>query len=189
MNQIKTRQICLFFIAFLPITKFFMLPSILAETASENMWISSIISFLMDLLTVLALIFVCRKANTNIYELLEINFGKVGKNIILVLYLIFFLSKSILPINEQKEYIRITFYETMPSITTFLPFFVVSFYFCIRRKKIIGRCADIMWISTILGVVILFALSFPGADFDALRPILARGVENVFLGAYRSSNW
>ena len=37
--ELKVRQICFFIIAFLPVTKFFMLSSILSLKAREDMWI------------------------------------------------------------------------------------------------------------------------------------------------------
>ncbi len=187
--QLKTRQVCLFFIAFLPATKFFMLPSILAKSANHAMWISALILFLCDFLTIFALTFACRKAKTDFYGLLELNFGKVGCKIILFFYLVFFLLKSIIPINEQKDYVVLTLYETMPNAFNFLPIFLVSFYFCIKSKRVIGRCSDVLWIAMVLGLTILFVFSVSSADFDAMLPVFATSGKKVFSGAYLGSAW
>ncbi len=187
--QLKTRQVCLFFIAFLPATKFFMLPSILAKSADEAMWISALILFVADFLTLLALTFACRKAETDFYGLLEMNFGKVGSKIILGAYLLFFLLKSIIPINEQKDYVILTLYETMPNSFNFLPIFLVSFYFCVKSKRVIGRCADLLWIATTIGLTILFVFSVSSTDFGSMLPFFAKSAGQIFKGAYLGSSW
>ena len=56
MYQLKVRQICFFIIAFLPITKFFSLPSIIATCANEDLWISTLISLAFDFLTLIPIV-------------------------------------------------------------------------------------------------------------------------------------
>ena len=60
--QLKTRQVCLFIIAFLPITKLFIVPSILATSASEDAWISATLSLALDFITLLFILNACKKA-------------------------------------------------------------------------------------------------------------------------------
>lgn len=187
--QLKTRQVCFFFIAFVPAIKFFTLPSVLAKSAGEAMWVSALICFLLDLFTIIALTYTMRKTRLAFYGLLELNFGKIGAKIILVLYLIFFLMKSIIPINEQKEYIEITLYETMPNAFTFFPLFFATFYFCLKSKRVIGRVSDVLWIISLLGMFIIFFLSFLTADFSAMLPLFSKNPLTVFKGAYHGLNW
>ena len=86
--QLKTRQVCLLIIAFTPIVKLFSMPSLLAKTANEDMWISCLISVLLDFLAILSVIFACRNANASFFELLENHLGKAFSNIVLVLFFI-----------------------------------------------------------------------------------------------------
>ncbi len=187
--QLKTRQICLFFIAFLPVNKFFIMPSIIAQTCNEDMWISALMSTILDIITVISVLFVCRKAKTDLFTLLELNFGKIGKIIILSLYFILFMTKAIIPINEQKEYTLLTLYEALPSSIYFLPFFLVAFYVCIQRARVIGRCSDLFWAITVISLVLVFGLSVYHSDFTTLLPIGANGIKNISVGAYYSSVW
>ena len=53
--ELKSRQVCLFIIAFLPISKLFIMPSILAGKANEDLWISALVNLTLDFLTILAL--------------------------------------------------------------------------------------------------------------------------------------
>ena len=187
--QLKTRQICFFFIAFLPVTKIFMLPSIFAKLAENDMWISCLSNILLDLSAVFAVILTCRKTDTDFFGLLKNTFGNTGSKIILSFYIVYFFIKVILPINEQKDYIEITFYETLPNILTFVPIFLISYYISVKKLRIVGRCADVIWIITSLGLLLLIGLSVTNADIWALLPVGVRGAKAVLSGSYAALSW
>lgn len=189
MRQLKTRQVCFFLIAFLPITKFFSLPSIIARQASEDLWISTLLCLLLDFITLIPIVIACKNANKNFFELLEDNLGKLGAKLVAVLYLIYFFVKTILPINEQKDYIEFTLYTLKPTVIYFLPLFLLAFYICFKKLRVYGRLADILWMVTLNGFITLIALSIPNADFTAILPIGARGLPNILKGSLYAFNW
>lgn len=188
-KQLKTRQICFFLIAFLPVTKIFTLPSILAENSAEDMWLSALFSLIFDFLTLLAVVFTCRKTNMSFFELLEYNLGKTGKNIVLVIYFICFTIKAYLPIVEQKEYVELTLYTLTPATFYFLPFFFAGFYLCLKNLRVLGRASDVAFLITLIGFLILFALSIANADFSAILPIGASGFNKIIGGSFKSLTW
>ena len=187
--QLKTRQICLFFIAFLPIVKIFTLPSVVASFANEDAWISVAITSLLDILTVVALLFVCRSARTTFIGMLENALGKTGAKIVCALYFLTFMLKAILPINEQKDYVEFTLYTLLPTTMYFLPFFIVAFYFCTKKINLLGRLADISWIITLIGLFLLLTLSISNADFTAILPVGANGISKILKGSYSCLPW
>ncbi len=188
-NSLKVRQICLFFIAFMPVTKLFSMPSIVARVSGADMWISALLNVILDIITVACLLFTINKTKTDFYGLLELNFGKVGSKIILFIYLIYFLLKSFLPLSEQKTYVEVTLYETVPNILYFTPFLVVAFYLSLKKLRVLGRCADVMWTFTIIGYVLLFSLSISNADLTAVYPIGNNGIKKILQGSYAGINW
>ena len=187
--QLKTRQVCLLIIAFTPIVKLFSMPSLLAKTANEDMWISCLISVLLDFLTIISVIFACRNAKASFFELLENSLGKVLTKIVLGLFLVYFSLKAIIPINEQREYVELTLYTLKPNLLYFLPFFVVAFYMCIKPMRVLGRAADVAWFFTLAGFLILLSLSFANTDLNALLPIGANGGAKILSATYKSFNW
>ena len=188
-KQLTTRQICLFIIAFLPVTKLFMMPSVVAKFAQEDMWISILINLALDFLTICALTYTCKKSKMNFFELLENAFGKTASKIILFFYFLFFFAKAIIPLDEQRDYIEFTLYTLMPNVFYFLPFFVVAFFLCMKKLRSIGRLSDILWITTLIGFTLLILLSLSNADFQSILPIGARGFNNIIKGAYSSFIW
>jgi len=114
--QLKTRQVCLFIIAFLPITKFFTLPSIIAKSSNEDLWLSALISLAFDLITIVFLSIICYRSKVNFFTILEERFGENLSKVIVFLYFIFFMLKAIMPLNEQKDYVENTLYILMPTL-------------------------------------------------------------------------
>lgn len=181
--SLKTRQVCFFIIAFLPLTKFFALPSLLAQIAGEDMWICALINLLLDFFTVFAISHACKKTDCDFFTLLERTFGNVGSKIVLFLYFIYFTTKTIIPLNEQRDYVELTLYTLRPNIMYFLPFFILPFFLSMKKLRVLGRLADVLWFITLNGIITLFVLSISNADFGAILPIGANGLK-VFSGAY-----
>ncbi len=187
--QLKVRQICLLIIGVLPLTKLFTLPSILATVAKQDMWISAILSITLDLITVCVLLYISAKTKKTYFEILRDTFGGIPAKIIFFIYFLYFVLRSILPIIEQRNFIELTLYPTMPRVLYFFPFFVTLFYFCTKKMRVLGRVGDIIWIFTVLGYLLLMALSIAGVDFTALLPVMTNGVKNIASGTYYSANW
>ncbi len=188
-NQLYTRQICFFILAFLPTTKLFMMPSVVAKFANEDMWISIFINLVIDFVTIAMLTVVCKKSNLTFFELLEKVFGRKLSKIVLFFYFFYFFAKAIITIDEQRDYIDYTLYTLMPNVFYFLPFFVVCFFLCTKKLRALGRLADILWVFTLIGFILLMALSLSNADIYAVLPVGARGFSNVIKGSYSSFIW
>jgi hypothetical protein len=188
-KELKTRQIILFFIAFIPLSKLFMMPSVLAKHAGEDMWLSALFNILLDFITLFFIVFAMQNANENIFLTLEKKLGKVGAKIVFFLFFVYFTVKAIIPLNEQKDYVELTLYTLMPTMLYFIPFFLVAFYFCTKRLRVIGRASDVLWITTLLGIIIIFSLSLSNADFLSLLPVGARGVSATIKGTFSALTW
>ena len=187
--DLKTRQVCLFFIAFLPITKLFVLPSIVTGFCNEDAWLSTLLNVCLDLLTLVALLYTAKNCDTDIYGLFENSLGKVGCKILMFVYFIYFMLRAVLPLNEQRDYVEFTLYTLMPRSFYFIPFFVSAFYLCTKKLNAIGRSSDVMFFITIVGYVLLILLSLSNADFQAILPIGASGFSNVLKGSYTAMPW
>lgn len=188
-KELKTRQVCLFLIAFTPIAKLFIMPSVLAGKANEDLWICTLINVVLDFFTIASIIYACKNTDKNLTQLLESSFGKLGAKFIIGIFFIYFILKAILPISEQADYVKLTLYTLKPTVLYFLPFFIVAFYVCTKNLRVLGRSADILWLFTIIGFLILFALSIANIDFGAILPLGANGVKKIIDGSYTTLLW
>ncbi len=187
-KALKARQIAFLFIAFLPVTKFMAMPKTAAELAGENLWIAVLINILIDLASIIALLFTDKFCGMTFYDLLESFGGTVFAKIILCLYFLFFLIKAFPGLIETSVFVQNTLYETSPTAFSFVPFFITAFYLCSLKLRAIGRLSDVLWLFTLAGFVIVMSLSFESADYAALLPILKNG-KNVMKASAKISGW
>ncbi|MCQ2388023.1 MAG: hypothetical protein MJ066_06250 [Clostridia bacterium] len=68
-KSLKLRQICFFLIAFVPITKFYTMPSILASICANNGLICIAFNFLLDFITLYFIISVIDSEDKNVFTL------------------------------------------------------------------------------------------------------------------------
>lgn len=186
---LKTRQVALFFIAFTPLIKLFTMPSLISGIANNDGWISITFNLALEFLTIGLILLALRNYDGDFYSFLKENFGdKVAKGI-LVLYAIYFLIKSILPICEQKDYIELTLYQTSSNPLIFLPFLIISFYLSIKKLRVIGRIADATFLITLIGYFVLIGLSVSNADYASVLPLAVHPVKEILTGAISSFTW
>ena len=189
IKPLRTRQICFFYIALMPVVKFFTAPSLICGFSHEDLWISASLNCLADLITISAIYFLLKDENCDFFTLLERRCGKIFAKSILALYFAFFLLKTVMPLSEEKNYVELTLYITAPNLTTFIPVLIAVFFLCVQRLRVIGRIADGVFIIAVIGYVLTFALSVSDTDPAAVLPVGATGAKSIFLGAYSSSAW
>ncbi|MBQ7408615.1 MAG: GerAB/ArcD/ProY family transporter [Clostridia bacterium] len=172
-NDIKIKQVCALFIAFLPLTKIITAPSVFALNCGEKLWQPLIILLSLDLILLLFLIYVCKKnGNKSFFNVLNEASPTLAKGVFFI-YSIFFLLKAFIPIIEHKQLIEYSFYETLPLAPVFYPCFAIIFYLCIKGFKVLGRVSEFAVVFTLIGLGLIFFLSVFSTDFSALLPLIA----------------
>lgn len=188
-KSLKTRQICLFFIAFMPVIKFFMMPSVAAGVADRDEWICCLFNLLADFFTLFILIESSKNSDDDFFGLCEKNVGKPCARIFYVFFALYFLFKAYVPISEQRDYVELTLYSALPTALDFMPFILLTFYLSQKKLRVIGRISDVIWFFVLTAYLFLFALSLPNADFSALRPVGKTRAASVVKGCSVSLNW
>lgn len=189
-NKLKLRQICFIFLAFMPVTKIALLPSVLSGFCDEQLWIAALFGFLLDLSVLFIAMHLYKKHdNCTLFYLLENKISKGFARAVYFGYGVYFILKAIVPILEQQDYVHNTLYEISPSVIVFLPLFAVSFYQSLKGLKILGRCADACIWLTAFGLFLVFFLAFPITDFTNILPIIQKPTYKPFNATFRSIIW
>lgn len=188
-NNIKVRQIMMIFIALMPLNKLLILPVLLARYAENQLYMSMILNFSLDIL----LLFVILKINDlypdkTFFAILEDKLGSFFARTIFFFYGLFFLMKCFIPILEQKYFVDNTLYEVFPNIISFFPVLALTFYASIKGLKTMGRCADIAVFFTVAVFVLTLFLSFSSCDFSNVLPIKLPKI-GVLKGSFFTSTW
>lgn len=188
VNKIYKRQIGFLLILILPITKVILLPSLLASISGRDCYFTIFIFFILDFLSVYSILKAREIAKgESVFKIFEKNFGKVFTKIFMMFYLLLFLFR-VFPFDyEQKMLLNETIYFNMQRILVFLPILLVASYIAYKGFTVIGRNADLMFMTAIGSFVTLFFLALASVDFSNLLPVLSNGVGNVFNGVIRYS--
>ena len=189
-NLIKTRQVCFFYIAFMPVTKILFMPAYLAGKVDERLYLPLLLSFILDGLILFLLTIVNEKScGVTLYDAFSKKLGKWGAKAIYFLMAAYYFLKSLIPLFEHKLYIENTLYEMMPDRITFYLFFAVSTFLCLKGLKMVGRISDLAVLSTAIGLIIALSLSVGSADYANILPIMQKPSYNIVNATFSSSIW
>lgn len=188
MNRISARQLYFFLACIAPVGKLVVLPSKLALYCKNDLLIPTILHLAIQA-AVIFFVLLLAKRGQNLYELLENTFGKIIAKILVLIVTAFLFYAALLPLLEQKFFVQGTFYDTLPSLLAFAPFFVLCVYLCSKPLYSYGRTWDILGPIAIVGLAGVLLLSVSRADFGAILPVGASGAKGILKGTAYSFSW
>ena len=188
MNKISTRQLYFFLACIAPVGKLVVLPSVLAGSAKNDMLWPMLIQYAVQAAVIFAVLLLAKRG-LNLFELLANTFGKIAARILIAVFTAFLFYAALLPLLEQKLFVQAVFYDTLPSLIAFSPFFVFSAYLCAKALGSFGRTWDILGPLAIVGLIGILVLSVTNADYGALLPVGASGASGIFNATAQASSW
>ncbi len=187
MNRISPRQLFFFLACVAPVGKIVLLPARLAEFAKNDLIFPAAVHFLVQALLVFCVLLLV-KCGKSFYELLEDTFGKIAAKIVICLFALFLLFAALLPLLEQKLFVQSVFYDTLPSLVAFSPFFLFAAFLCAKPLAGFGRVWDVLAPIAIAGMAGVLLLSVGSADYAALLPVGA-GKAGFFEALRTAASW
>lgn len=169
-------------IAYTVVTKLLMYPTAMSSTCGRDLLFPAALSFLVEGIVIWSLSYLCSKTDKTFFELLEGTIGNIGARIVLGLFALFFTAASIVPLFEQEQYVHNIFYDTVPSLATFLPFFVFGVYAASRKIINVGRSADICLPIFAVCMAGLFLMAFSEVKWNNLMPVLKTPAKSLLGG-------
>lgn len=189
MNKISVRQLCFFMACLVPCGKLLSLPATLAGEAGGDLLISALINFVFQGVIIFLLLWLSERTELDFFSLLSGTFGKAAAKVIYFFLALYFLFYSVLPLIEQKGFVRSEMYDSPPSLIVFLPFFLFSLFACTKNITAIGRAADIALPMFIISAAGIFFMSVTSADFSAVLPIGDTPFPKVIKASLYTQNW
>lgn len=171
-DKISVRQICFILIAYNAAAKMLLFPTAAASAVGNALIFSALFNLVLQTVIIWSVSYLSSRTDKSFFELLENTFGNVAARVVYALFALYFLASAVMPLSEQQLLVHDSFYDTIPSLTVFLPFFIFSVYAGVKSFTNVGRCADML-----LPVFVVCALSFlimsvGEADFTNLLPVL-----------------
>lgn len=188
MNKISTRQLYFFLAVIAPLGKLVVLPVRLSAKAENDLWIPTLALYLLQAAAVFCVLLL-GKRRQDLAEILQGSIGKICSKIVLLLLALFLLFSALIPLLEQKLFVQAVFYDTLPSIVAFAPFFLFSAYLCSKPLGSSGRMFDLLGPIAIAGLVGVMVLSVGEADYAAVLPVGASGIKGILAAAAGACSW
>ena len=181
--KISVRQICFILLCYNAVSKMLLYPTVLSHYCGRDLLFAALIDFAVQAVVVWAVSFLCSRTDKTFFQLLEGTFGNIFARIIYGLFALFFIAATIVPLCEQKLYVHTIFYDTVPQLLIFLPFFFFSIYAAGKKFTNIGRSADVCMPIFVLSMIFVFSMSVLEIKWNSFMPVLKTPVKDLFGGA------
>lgn len=181
--KISVRQICFIMLMYTVVSKVILYPTVLSLYSGRDLLFSAFIDFAIQAVIVWAVSYLCSRTDKTFFELIKGTLGSITARIIFGLFAVFFIICTIIPLFEQKVYVHAIFYDTLPSLTVFLPFFIFALYAGSKSFRNIGRSADTCLPIFIISLVFIFAMSVLEVKWDNFLPVLKTPAKSIFSGS------
>ena len=184
--KINSRQICFIMLTYTVVSRLLLYATELSEVCGNDLLFPILIDFAVQTVVVWAVCYLCSRTDKTFFGLLSDTFGNVFARIIYGLFALYFAFSAVFPMMEQKQFVGQVFYDTVPSLLAFLPFFIFSVYAGCKELKNIGRCADIALPIFVTMFALIIFMAFSEVDLTNLLPVLKRPATNILSGALGS---
>lgn len=181
--KISVRQICFILLCYNAVSKMLLYPTVLSHYCGRDLLFAAFIDFAVQAVVVWAVSFLCSRTDKTFFQLLEGTFGNIFARVIYGLFALFFIAATIVPLCEQKLYVHTIFYDTVPPLLIFLPFFFFSIYAAGKKFTNIGRSADVCMPIFVLSMIFVFSMSVLEIKWNSFMPVLKTPVKDLFGGA------
>ncbi len=186
--KISTRQVLFFLACVAPVGKLILLPARLAEAAGNDLLFPFAMHYLLQAGAVFCALLLAKRG-MNFSELLANTFGKIAAKVFMNIYALFLFFAALLPLLEQKLLVQSVFYDTLPSLVSFSPFFLFAAFIASKPLASSGQVCDLLAPIAIAGLAGIFILSAGSADLAALSPAFASGAKGILTAFRNGFGW
>ena len=181
-DSLCTRQVCFIMYAYPVAGKILMMPALLSFYCKNDLVFPAVLCFLAQFAVVWAVAYACTRTQKTFFELVG-GGGKVLKKAAMWLFALFFAAAALVPLLEQKLFVQEIFYDTVPSLIIFLPFFILSVYVGSKGLRNAGRTADIAAPLFVAALAALLIMSVGESNLSWLLPVLKTPAGELINGA------
>lgn len=154
--------------------------------AGQDAWLSLLIAAAMMVPLLLVYARIMRLfPETDLFDILEILFGKIFGKVFIVLITWYALHLCALVLRNFTEFLQIVAFPETPQLPMMIAIILVTVYLAISGENILGKWSMIMFPIVALTVFLTIAIGVTDLDFTHLLPVLGQGLQKVMSGSYQ----
>lgn len=180
------RQICFILIAYNAVLKLIIYPTAMAATIGNGLIFPALFDLAVQTVIVWSVAYLSSRTDKSFFALLEGTFNRTVARVVYALFALYFMLAAIVPMVEEQLLIHAAFYDTVPSLYVFLPFFIFAIYAGAKSLTNAGRCADICLPIFIVSISAMLVMSVGQGDYSNLLPVSSQPVSTLAGGALSS---
>lgn len=170
--------------------KFILLPSLLATTAKQDLWITALVIFVSELVTYYFLLQMWQKnPDKTFFQVIEEGMGKAVKNICAIIAMVYYMGKTLLAVFETQSFVDNALYQNYNWLSYIIPLALFMVYMASKDFKIFGRMVQALLFVFILGCVTSIVLPIFEVDFSNILPILSNGISPIYKCVLKYNFW
>lgn len=181
----SSRQLFFLYALAIPAFKIAMLPSYLANSVGQDMWISIAVAMTIDVLILACIIFI--KTRVGVLEYERGGFKLISR-VIAVVCALYFIVQAIVCFEETVAYLLQSFFDEAKRLQIIVPLVVSIAYVAYKGERTLGRVAEILIWFLLLTILVSVAFNNAEIDYTNLLPMLD-GEKSAFWGAYENTLW
>ena len=181
----SSRQLFFLYALIVPAFKVAMLPSYLAGSVGQDMWISVGVAMLIDIAILGAILFI--KTRVGVLEYSNRAVRLISKGISVVLALYFVLQACVL-FEEVVAYLLQSFFDEAERLQIIVPLGIAIAYLAIKGGNTLGRLGEMLVWGLLLTILASVVFNRAEIDYTNILPIFDKGVSSIF-GAKENVVW
>lgn len=155
--------------------------------AGQDAWLSLLIAATMMVPLMLVYARIMRLyPETDLFDILEILFGKILGRVFIVLITWYAIHLCSLVLRNFTEFLQIVAFPETPQLPMMISLILVTAYMAVSGENIMGKWSMIMLPIVVLTVFLTIVMAVADLDFTRLEPVLAHGMQKVLSGAYQT---
>lgn len=156
--------------------KLLIYPALVARYASNNAYLSVILSFLIEFVFVVMTLSALKKnPDMTFKEIMDKTYGKVASKVVFVTLFAYFLSKCILSMKECHNFFFVLLYEQLDWHYFIIPILVLGWFVLNRGLKSFSRTIEMCFVIIVIGTITSIFVSISRVDIDNFLPFLQDG--------------
>ena len=190
MNKTITanQTLCMILLSSLSM-KISILPAIMSTCVGSDIWLILIGISVIEFVSFFCIIKVAEKNPDKTFFQILGQTNKTLMKFIEILFISFFIFKTILSVYETKIFIKTTIYEEFNDWIFIVTFLGYLFYISTKDSNILGRMGEIVIYSALIGCFISLMLSILEIDITAILPIFKNELSSYVYCIKNRSFW
>ncbi len=154
--------------------------------AKQDAWVSLITATAMMVPLMLVYARIMRLyPETDLFDILEILFGKIIGKVLIALITWYALHLCSLVVRNFTEFMQIVAFPETPQLPMMISLILVTAYLAISGVNVLGKWSMIMFPIVVLTVILTIVMATVDLDFTNIQPILANGFQKILSGGYQ----